>query len=176
MGITDGTSNTILTGHATIPVIYYTTTVAIGNSSSFAGNIYLGGGGNAAANVIPYATPASIASPTNGTARGFNSGAAALILPLVAATGSSTSTLPAVGGAPAAGSCYFGRDPQGGQWTAQTAAGTTTNPEYYWGGPFAQGGLMGMMDATVRMFPYQTANLPWFLTPNGGEVVTLPDT
>jgi prepilin-type N-terminal cleavage/methylation domain-containing protein len=44
-----------------------------------------------------------------------------------------------------------------------------------WGGPFAQGGLMGMGDATVRMFPYTTVLLP-FLTPVGGEVVTLPDT
>jgi prepilin-type N-terminal cleavage/methylation domain-containing protein len=45
-----------------------------------------------------------------------------------------------------------------------------------WGGPFPQGALMGMGDATVRMFPYSINNLGEFLTPQGGEVVTLPDT
>jgi hypothetical protein len=45
-----------------------------------------------------------------------------------------------------------------------------------WGGPFPQGGLMGMCDATVRMFPYSITNLNQFLTPNGNESVTLPDT
>jgi uncharacterized Zn finger protein (UPF0148 family) len=44
-----------------------------------------------------------------------------------------------------------------------------------WGGPFPQGGLMAMGDATVHMFPYQTANFGAFLTPTGGEVVVLPD-
>ncbi len=44
-----------------------------------------------------------------------------------------------------------------------------------WGGPFPQGALMGMCDGTVRMFPYSLNNLGEFLTPNGGEVVTLPD-
>ena len=45
-----------------------------------------------------------------------------------------------------------------------------------WGGPFPQGGLMGMGDGTVRMFPYTMLNAGAFLTPNGGEVVMLPDT
>jgi hypothetical protein len=101
-----------------------------------------------------------------------------ITLPLTAVAGASlgqsTSTLPAAGVNVASGQCYFGRDPQGNQYT--TTATTAPNPEYFWGGPFPQGGLMGMADATVRMFPYQTANLPWFLTSNGGEIVTLPDT
>jgi len=48
-----------------------------------------------------------------------------------------------------------------------------------WGGPFPQGGLMGMGDGTVRMFPYALSaagNFGAFLTPNNGEVSTLPDT
>ena len=44
-----------------------------------------------------------------------------------------------------------------------------------WGGPFPQGSLMAMGDATVRMFPYSMENLSAFLTPAGGEVVNLPD-
>ncbi len=46
---------------------------------------------------------------------------------------------------------------------------------FSWGGPFAQGGLMAMGDATVRMFPYGINNLSAFLTPTGGEAVQLPD-
>ena len=53
-----------------------------------------------------------------------------------------------------------------------------------WGSSFAQGGLMGMLDGTVRMFPYSMGNtgaftgspLGAFLTPTNGEVVSLPDT
>ena len=45
-----------------------------------------------------------------------------------------------------------------------------------WGGPFPQGALMVMGDATVRMFPYQMENLGAFLTPTNGEDVVLPDT
>ena len=45
-----------------------------------------------------------------------------------------------------------------------------------WGGPFAQGSLMAMGDGTVRLFPYTNGNLGEFLTPQGGEVVILPDT
>lgn len=64
-----------------------------------------------------------------------------------------------------------------------------------WGSPFAQGCLACMCDATVRMFPYSVATpasqvnsngtsnlgtsapgLAGFLTPAGGETVTLPDT
>jgi len=60
----------------------------------------------------------------------------------------------------------FARDP---------AAAATLNQ---WGGPFAQGGLMGMGDGTVRMFPYSIngATFGAFLTPNNGEVSVLPDT
>jgi prepilin-type N-terminal cleavage/methylation domain-containing protein len=48
-----------------------------------------------------------------------------------------------------------------------------------WGGPFPQGGLMGMLDGTVHMFPYSmaaaaTSNFGAFLTPNNAEVVTVP--
>jgi hypothetical protein len=56
----------------------------------------------------------------------------------------------------------------------------------YWGGPFPQGGLMGMCDGTVRMFPYNmtagtagqtvAGTLIPFLTAAGGEIVGLPDT
>ncbi len=46
-----------------------------------------------------------------------------------------------------------------------------------WGSPFPQGALMAMCDGTVRMFPYAMQNnFGAFLTPTGGEVVTLPDT
>jgi prepilin-type N-terminal cleavage/methylation domain-containing protein len=71
---------------------------------------------------------------------------------------------------------------------ATTAAQAPT----YWGGPFPQGGLMGIADGTVRMFPYSMpggtitagvctpANTPttfgYFLTPSGGEASILPDT
>jgi prepilin-type N-terminal cleavage/methylation domain-containing protein len=92
--------------------------------------------------------------------------------------------------ATAAGGCngvapatYFQRDPPG--------TGTVTGTTHYWGGPFAQGGLMCLCDGTVRMFPYalnggfitpstgtasSATNFPAFLTPNGGETVGLPDT
>ena len=67
----------------------------------------------------------------------------------------------------------FKRDP---------ATGASQN---FWGGPFAQGGLMGMGDGTVRLFPYSMENLAAintptafgsFLTPANGEISTLPDT
>jgi len=55
-----------------------------------------------------------------------------------------------------------------------------------WGGPFPQGGLMGMGDATVRLFPYSLVqggsltaatnnNFSAFLTPSLGDTATLPD-
>jgi hypothetical protein len=59
-----------------------------------------------------------------------------------------------------------------------------------WGGPFHQGALISMADATIRPFPYATYSggtitngvgtvttpgLAAFLTPAGGEKVTLPD-
>jgi prepilin-type N-terminal cleavage/methylation domain-containing protein len=121
VGITDGTSNTILAGHGTFNVANYaTTTDPISNS----GSIATGGTWNTARTV-----------PT-----------------------------------------FFNRDQTG--TGANSVAGA-------WGGPFAQGALMGMGDATVRMFPYQlgagvfgppATNLCAFMTPTGGEIVTLPDT
>lgn len=45
-----------------------------------------------------------------------------------------------------------------------------------WGGPFPQGAMIAMGDATVRMFPYSTNNFGAFLTPTGDEKVELPDT
>jgi DNA-directed RNA polymerase subunit RPC12/RpoP len=57
-----------------------------------------------------------------------------------------------------------------------------------WGGPFSQGALMSMCDATVRMYPYSifggeivngsspnAYDFALFLTPCGGEAVTLGD-
>jgi prepilin-type N-terminal cleavage/methylation domain-containing protein len=81
------------------------------------------------------------------------------------------------------------RSAQSNGGTAVNQQDTTGTTGQTWGGPFPQGSLMGMGDATVRMFPYTTCsggsvsgstgagtgNLAWFLTPNGGETVTLPD-
>jgi prepilin-type N-terminal cleavage/methylation domain-containing protein len=115
VGITDGTSNTILAGHGQILPSLYSSSTGMPNISS---GINCGG--------------------TWGTARGT--------------------------AAPA-----FARD-------SNTIPPVTTGAS--WGSPFPQGGLMGMADATVRMFPYSLAGtqLYQFLTPTGGEVVTLPDT
>ena len=43
-----------------------------------------------------------------------------------------------------------------------------------WGSPMAEGGLMAMADATVRLFPYSLP-LTNFLLPNDGNAVTLPN-
>ncbi len=53
----------------------------------------------------------------------------------------------------------------------------TTATGSLWGGPYAQGALMGMGDGTVRMFPYSMSGAVFgaFLTPNNGEITTLPD-
>jgi len=76
--------------------------------------------------------------------------------------------------------------------TTTNAVDSTTAAAGNWGGPFPQGALFAMGDATVRMFPYTTytggvittgvstmptagTSLGGFLTPTGGEVVTLPD-
>jgi prepilin-type N-terminal cleavage/methylation domain-containing protein len=90
----------------------------------------------------------------------------------------------------------FGRD--------QTTNLTTGAAGIAWGGPFPQGALAGMGDGTVRMFPYSMAgaggaagsgfvnasgvavttsggatvnpsSLAAFMTPTGGEAVTIPD-
>jgi len=58
------------------------------------------------------------------------------------------------------------------------AVDTTTTPTgTSWGGPFPQGALIGMADGTVRMFGYNMTGATYgaFLTPNGGEVVQIPD-
>lgn len=165
VGISDGTSNTILVGHGTVPVAAYSVTTAVPN---WLGNLYLGGGGPSLAAAL------AATEPANRTACGFrnpSSDTTPLALPTAAI---STNIPPAVGTQVASGTCFFGQDPT--IWTGTTTQTTTTHSEYCWGGPFAQGGLMCMADATVRMFPYSTANLPQFLTPNGSEVVTLPDT
>jgi hypothetical protein len=61
---------------------------------------------------------------------------------------------------------------------ARDSAGTPRNAARGWGGPFQQGGLMCMADATVRMFPYAmgATGLQPFMTPTGNEKVELPDT
>jgi len=72
---------------------------------------------------------------------------------------------PSTAAAPASPNCVLGRDSS----TAPTGSS--------WGSPFAQGALMCMGDATVRMFPYSMNGTVFgaFLTPVGGETVTLPD-
>jgi hypothetical protein len=61
---------------------------------------------------------------------------------------------------------------------ARDSAATPRNASRGWGGPYQQGCLMCMCDATVRMFPYSlgAAGLQPFMTPNGKENVELPDT
>jgi prepilin-type N-terminal cleavage/methylation domain-containing protein len=126
VGITDGTSNTILSGHGQIqPSLYSQSTSMTGISTQ----ILVGG--------------------TWGTARG----------PGTSATAGTT---------PSATTILFARDSN----TLPPSANGNS-----WGGPFPQGGLMGMADATVRMFPYQIQpTLFQFMTATGGETVTLPDT
>ena len=60
---------------------------------------------------------------------------------------------------------------------ARDSAATPQNAARGWGGPYSQGGLMCMGDATVRTFPYAlgVAGLQPFMTPTGKEEVTLPD-
>jgi prepilin-type N-terminal cleavage/methylation domain-containing protein len=130
VGITDGTSNTICSGHGNIqPNNYSTSTTWNANVSNTINN-----GG------------------TWGTARGGNNGAGV----------QNPTTL-------------FARDINTLAYPTFSSAATTMNNQ--WGGPFPQGGLMGMCDATVRMFPYNVqSTLGAFLTPTSGEVVTLPDT
>jgi prepilin-type N-terminal cleavage/methylation domain-containing protein len=118
VGITDGTSNTIIVGH---------------------GNV----------NVKDYPSAANVALCTN------------------IFTGGTTGTMR---------TCK--NDPQG-KGSPGGATLQRDNPNdptmFSWGGPFPHGGLMAMGDATVRVFPYTTKDLSAFLTPSGGESVTLPD-
>jgi len=94
------------------------------------------------------------------------------------------------------GNQQFGPISTGGlSWTGRNlvvhqsdkTAATATAQQVTWGGPFSQGGIMCMGDGTVRMFPYGsysgtsitsgvgTGGFAPFLTPSGGEAVTLPD-
>lgn len=132
VGITDGTSNTILFGHGQINTHDYGRRDA---TPGYMDTILLGG--------------------TTATALSSNS---------------------------AAGPVTFARD----------SAETRRDAARGWGGPFADGCLMCMGDATVRMFPYSigigafeqglgmatsTTSLAAFLTPNGAEGIGgLPDT
>ena len=43
-----------------------------------------------------------------------------------------------------------------------------------WGGPLPQGGLMGLGDGTVRLFPYAYQGFSAFLTPDGNDLAQLP--
>jgi type II secretory pathway pseudopilin PulG len=115
VGITDGTSNTIMAGHGNIMLTQYQAAADVTLSS----NIFGGG--------------------TFGTARAGKDGEAS---------------------------------PKGVLLARDSAEAPTMAS---WGGPFPQGAYMAMCDGTVRMFPYTLNNLGEFLTPNGGEAVTLPD-
>jgi prepilin-type N-terminal cleavage/methylation domain-containing protein len=123
VGITDGSSNTIMVGHGQLNTTQY----SLGTGTQGSGTIWTGGqafGGG------------------TGTHRTLTAGFGAA----TAATNQrDTNANPANAGA--------------------------------WGGPFPQGGLYALGDATVRMFPYTmtTTTFGPFLTPNQGETVTLPD-
>ena len=116
-GITDGTSNTIFTGHGNIN----TTEYKLNQKVTLSTNISLGG--------------------TAGTCRSGDNGAA---------------------------------NPTGVTFQRDSDKAPTIGS---WGGPFPQGSLMCMGDATVRMFPYSLSGVTFgaFLTPNNGETVVLPD-
>ncbi len=114
VGITDGSSNTIMIGHGNIQTTQYALRANVANGS----NIFLGG--------------------TWGTARGGNDGVAS---------------------------------PGGWKLGPDSAQAPTFGS---WGGPFSQGALMAMGDATVRMFPYTTINFGVYLTPTGGEDHRVP--
>jgi prepilin-type N-terminal cleavage/methylation domain-containing protein len=130
------------------------------SNTIFAGHGQISTGSYATANVASYANSIFlIASSTTdwGTVRG---------------AGNSSTPTAGTGPALASTSVGFARDPSG------------TPTLNCWGGPFSQGGLMGMGDGTVRMFPYtmlmsaSTANNCFgsFLTPSNNEVIILPDT
>jgi prepilin-type N-terminal cleavage/methylation domain-containing protein len=137
VGITDGTSNTIMCGDMSVAVGQYSTNTC---TAPVVGTMNAIGSG-----------PISYGG-TPMTCRGGN-----------ITTGTTAAT-------------NFQRD---------ITLGATVPTINSWGGPFAQGGLMAMIDGTVRMFPYSysgpagvgnSAYLGSFLTPTGGETVTLPDT
>jgi prepilin-type N-terminal cleavage/methylation domain-containing protein len=148
VGISDGTSNTILAGHGTIPQGLYSANA----TGAAAGNLSQG-----VSDCI--CSMPSVAANVTGTCRGG----------------------PAYTSPAAPSVTLFQRDPPG-TGLVSPAAGTMVGNG--WGSPFAQGGLMCMCDGTVRMFPYSMTSaygpggtqLGAFLTPTGGEIVTLPDT
>ena len=64
----------------------------------------------------------------------------------------------------------------GGRWVAGTGPPANyardpsgASPSNTWGGPFAQGGLMGMGDGTVRLFSYDFGHFGTYLTPANAE-------
>jgi prepilin-type N-terminal cleavage/methylation domain-containing protein len=118
VGITDGTSNTVLTGHGNIQTTQYSSSTEMAGIS------------------VNIATGGTWGTARSGTVSGTTATAAlAADSPTVVPTGLS------------------------------------------WGGPFPQGALIGMADATVRLFGYSLngATFGAFLTPSGNEVVQLPD-
>jgi len=115
VGITDGTSNTIMIGEGNINTKQYNDNANVTLSS----NIFMGG--------------------TTGTMRAGKNGAAS---PGGASMSKDSDQAPGIGS---------------------------------WGGPLPQGGLVGMCDGSARTFPHGQNNFSDFLTPNGGEAVTLPD-
>ena len=83
---------------------------------------------------------------------------------------------------------FKGGDPATARRVTTNQRDTAHDSALNWGGPFSYGALMGIGDATVRTFPYTysggvidngvstttTPGLGAFLTPPGGEQVTLP--
>jgi len=74
-----------------------------------------------------------------------------------------------------------------GTFQRDAATSSVASGSRCYGGPYSQGCLFAMGDATVRMFPYSIGvgsaptsgagtGLGAFMTPTGGEVVQLPDT
>jgi prepilin-type N-terminal cleavage/methylation domain-containing protein len=70
------------------------------------------------------------------------------------------------------GQLATGRNGTGDPTTWRRDAAVATSNQ--WGSPMSEGGLMGMADGTVRMFPY-TTNLLNYLLPSDGSAVTMPD-
>jgi hypothetical protein len=82
---------------------------------------------------------------------------------------------------------FKGGDPATARASTKNQADKANDAALNWGGPFAQGGLFGFCDGTVRTFPYTTTGgaiingvgeggscLAHFLTPCGGEVIFGP--
>ena len=170
VGITDGTSNTIMAGHGYIPRDIYSSqgTAAL---APFSSAIWMGG--------------------TQGTARSW--GAAAVnTFPAAGAapTGTNGNTLITTAGQATTSITGILRDDNSTVANRPGLTPTATN-QLPWGGPFPQGALFAWVDGTVRMVPYSVNQQGWgataaapnnvptcfgaYLTPNGGEAATLPD-